>query len=100
VAWALNYYAAVIAVTDEPARAIAVYHDALRLAREVRQPDDEAIALQGLGELYLRTGKLQDGADYLRKALEIYQRLGMPAAEQVATRLAEIDPRAVSRIRS
>jgi len=67
-----------------------VYHDALRLAREVRQPDDEAIALQGLGEARLRQGNTADGAARLRQALEIYRRLGMPAADQVTARLAEI----------
>src|SRR5689334_3518947 len=89
-AWALNFYAAVIADTGDQDRAIAVYHDALRLAREVRQPDDEAIALQGLGEARLRQGKTEDGAARLRQALEIYRRLGMPAADQVTARLAEI----------
>ena len=76
MAWALNYYAAVIADAGDQARAVAVYHDALRLAREVSQPDDEAIALQGLGEAYVREGKLEDGTAYLHKAREIYQRLG------------------------
>jgi DNA-binding SARP family transcriptional activator len=89
-AWALNYYAAVIADAGDPGRAIAVYSDALRLAREVRQPDDEAIALQGLGEAHARMGKSEDGAAYLREALGIFRRLGMPAAEQVTKRLAEI----------
>jgi hypothetical protein len=70
--------------------AIAVYHDALRLAREVRQPDDEAIALQGLGEAHLRQDKPEDGTARLREALEIYRRLGMPAADQVIARLAGI----------
>jgi tetratricopeptide (TPR) repeat protein len=89
-AWALNHYAAAIADTGDLTRAIALYHDALHLAREVHQPDDEAIALQGLGETRLLEGKLQDGASYLRQALEIYQRLGVPAAEQVLARLAGI----------
>jgi hypothetical protein len=52
----LNYYAAVIADTGDQGRAIGVYRDAPRLAREVRQPDDEAVALQGLGEARLRQG--------------------------------------------
>jgi tetratricopeptide (TPR) repeat protein len=89
-AWALNYYAAVIAETGDPARAITLYLESLQLAREVHQPDDEAAALQGLGEVHLRERKLRDGAAYLRQALEIYQRLGVPAAEQVTARLAEI----------
>ena len=90
LAWALNYYAAVLAGTGGQDRAIAVYHDALRLAREVRQPDDEAIALRGLGEARLREGNLEAGAACLRQALEIFRRLGMPAAGQVTARLAEI----------
>jgi hypothetical protein len=70
--------------------AIAVYQDSLRLAREARQPDDEAVALQGLGEAHARMGKSEDGAAYLREAREIFRRLGMPAAEHVTKRLAEI----------
>ena len=89
-AWALNYYAAVIADTGDGGRAIAVYQDALRLAREVGHPDDEAIALQGLGEAHARMGKSEDGAAYLREALGIFRRLGMPTADQVTKRLAEI----------
>ena len=89
-AWALNYYAAVIADTGDAGRAIAVYQDALRLAREVGHPDDEAIALQGLDEAHVHTGKSEDGADYLREALGVFRRLGMPAAEHVIRRLAEI----------
>jgi tetratricopeptide (TPR) repeat protein len=88
--WALNFYAAVIADTGDQDGAIAVYQDALRLTREVHQPDDEAIALQGLGEAHLRQGKAEDGAAHLRQALEIYRCLGMPAADQVTARLAEI----------
>ncbi len=51
---------------------------------------DEAIALQGLGEAHLGDGRLEDGAARLHEALEIYRRLGMPAAGQVTARLAEI----------
>jgi hypothetical protein len=64
--------------------------DALRLAREAGQPNDEASALRGLGEVHLRAGQFPGGVAYLRKALEIYRRLGMPAADQVTARLAEI----------
>jgi tetratricopeptide (TPR) repeat protein len=71
-------------------RAIARYHDALHLARETQEPAEEASALEGLGETLLSEGKLHDGAAYLHQALEIYQRLGMPAARQVTARIAEI----------
>jgi DNA-binding SARP family transcriptional activator len=90
-AWALNHYGALMTAADEPGRAIPLYRDALRLARQVCQPDDEAAALHGLGQSYLRTGKPTEGADCLRQAQGIYQRLGMPAAEQITLCLAEIE---------
>jgi DNA-binding SARP family transcriptional activator/tetratricopeptide (TPR) repeat protein len=89
-AWALNHYAAAISDAGDLTRATALYCDALHLARQVQQPDDEAAALEGLGENCLRNGKLHDGTMYLHQALEIYQRLGMPTAEQVMARLTEI----------
>lgn len=91
-AYALNRYAMAITIGGEPDRAIAVYQDAMRLAREVHQSDDEAMALHGLGENYLRTGRTRDGIACLRQALEIYRRLGMPEAAQVTARLAGLQP--------
>jgi hypothetical protein len=35
---------------------MSLYHDALDLTRETRQPDDEAYALEGIGLCHLRTG--------------------------------------------
>ena len=58
--------------------------------RQVHLRYIEAIALQGLGEAHARMGKSEDGAAYLREALGIFRRLGMPAAEHVTKRLAEI----------
>ena len=88
LAWAMNYYAAAIADSGDQDRAAAAYLDALRLARETSQPDDEASALRGLGEVRLRAGEVGEGTAYLREALEIYRRLGMAAAEEVTTLLA------------
>jgi hypothetical protein len=79
-----------IADTGDPDGVIAVYRDALRLAREVQRPDDEAIALRSLGEITLSEGNVEDGAARPREALEIFRRLGTPAAYQVTARLAEI----------
>jgi DNA-binding SARP family transcriptional activator/tetratricopeptide (TPR) repeat protein len=87
---ALNQYAAVIRSAGDLGRAISLYREALELGREIQQPDEEAIALEGIGEIYLRQRQLADGAAHLRRAREIYQRLGMPAAGQITIRLAEI----------
>jgi DNA-binding SARP family transcriptional activator/uncharacterized protein HemY len=89
---ALNQYAAVIRSAGDLGHAISLYQEALKLAREVQQPDEEAIALEGIGETYLRERELRDGVAYLRQAREIYQRLGMPAAGQITARLAGIGP--------
>ena len=40
-------------------------------------------ALEGIGRCYLRDGHPDEAARYLRQALDIYQRIGSPAAERV-----------------
>lgn len=88
--WALNYYAAVmIAIGD--ARAQALYQDALRLARDASHRDDEARALEGIGECQLRVGDTENGVAHLTQALEIFQNLAMtPDADRIRTRLATV----------
>ena len=89
-AWALNHYAAVVAMDDLP-RALTLYRQALAMNRELNKPDDEAVSLEGIGECHLSTGKTDTGISRLRQALGIYQRLGMaPDTARVQARLAEI----------
>ncbi|HYY18390.1 MAG TPA: hypothetical protein VE864_06070, partial [Streptosporangiaceae bacterium] len=71
-------------------RALSLYHEALDLAREAGQPDEEAPALEGIGEILLGRQEIRDGAAYLGQARDIYQRLGMPAAGPITARLTEI----------
>ncbi|HEY2520882.1 MAG TPA: BTAD domain-containing putative transcriptional regulator [Streptosporangiaceae bacterium] len=89
---ALNQYAAVVRVAGDLGRALSLYHEALDLAREAGQPDEEAPALEGIGEILLDRQELRDGAAYLGQARDIYQRLGMPAAGQITARLLENGP--------
>jgi len=97
-AWALNHYAALFLATDEPRRALELYRDALRLSREVTQPDDEGLALEGIGMCLLRPeigreANARDAAAHLNQASEIFHRLGMrPEIERVDAVLGEIDP--------
>ena len=59
--------------------------------RELNKPDDEAIALEGIGECHISGGEPEPAITHLRQALEIYQRLGMTrGAERVRTRLADL----------
>lgn len=90
-AWALNPYAAAFAAGGDLPRAVTLYRQALIMNRELRKPDDEAISLEGLSECHLSAGEIQAGLGHLRRALEIYQRLGMASdTKRVRIRLAEI----------
>ena len=90
-AWALNQYAAVVAATGDHTNAQALYRDALHLAHETQQPDEQAPALEGIGECHLHAGDTDSGVQHLTQALEIFQRLAMrPDTERVQARLADI----------
>jgi len=55
----------------------------------VRQPDDEAHALEGLGECRLHAGDTAGAMTGFRQARDIYERLGMAAdLDRVNGRLA------------
>ncbi|OIJ91786.1 hypothetical protein BIV25_28950 [Streptomyces sp. MUSC 14] len=88
-AWAMNLYARIFVAAGDMAQALAVYRDALRLTREVQHRDDEAIALEGIGECLVCTAdSTRHGAAYLNQALDAYRRLGMrPDIERVQARL-------------
>jgi DNA-binding SARP family transcriptional activator/tetratricopeptide (TPR) repeat protein len=88
---ALNCYAATLAAAGDHQQAVDRYHDALRLAREVHQPEDEAVAIEGIAEHHFTLGDALAGRAFLRQAQQLYERLGMaPDTERVRTRLAEI----------
>jgi tetratricopeptide (TPR) repeat protein len=95
-AWALNHYAALISESGYPARAEALHLEALGLARETGQADDEAHALEGIGECELSHGQTEPGVAHLRQALGIFLRMAMrPDADRVRARLtAVVRPRA------
>ncbi len=87
-AWALNHYADSVANAGDLPRAIELYEQALTLSREQDKPDDQAVALEGLGTGQLANGDIDAANSHLRQALEIYQRLGMtPSARRVQGRL-------------
>jgi Flp pilus assembly protein TadD len=80
----------VFAASGDNDWALAVYGDALELTREVGQPDDEAIAHEGVGVIQLREGDFEAAAEHLRHALDIYTRLAMTAdADRVRGLLAD-----------
>ena len=52
-------------------------------------PLEEARALEGLGRACLPDGNTDQALTYLRQALDIYQRIGAPAAQRVQAQLRE-----------
>jgi tetratricopeptide (TPR) repeat protein len=91
--WALNHYAAEVAATGDHGRALALYGDALVLARETHQPDEEARALEGLGGCHLNNGDTETGAVHLKQSLDAFQRMALaPDADRVQQRLARLAP--------
>ena len=94
-AWALIHYAAVVADGGDHVQALTLYRDALFLARETHQPDDEARALEGLGECHLNSGDTEAGVVHLKQALDGFQRIALtPDAARVERRLARLAPAA------
>jgi tetratricopeptide (TPR) repeat protein len=92
-AWALNHYADEVAAARDHVQALTLYRDALLLARETHQPDDEARALEGLGECHLSGGDTEAGIVHLKQALDTFQRIALtPDAHRVQRRLARFAP--------
>jgi tetratricopeptide (TPR) repeat protein/transcriptional regulator with XRE-family HTH domain len=70
------------------ARAVATHDEALALARRTREPYEEARALRGLG---LALEDRFEASGRLREALKVFQRLGVPQADDVRAELAALD---------
>lgn len=68
-------------------QARACHQEALDLAREDGIRWDEAHALAGLGRCALAAGRIAEAEGQLRRALEIFQRIGTAEAADVAAEL-------------
>ncbi len=66
------------------------YEQALALAREVGLQLEQARALAGMGRCLISRGRDQDGVEYLRDALTLYQSLGLPESEFLNSTLRNI----------
>jgi tetratricopeptide (TPR) repeat protein len=92
-AWALNHYAAAIISSGDYDRGVRLHHEALHLARQMRQPIEQARALAGIGEAHLRIGDTKAGIARLEHAVEIFRHLSMhAAANPVQDRLTTLTP--------
>jgi tetratricopeptide (TPR) repeat protein len=68
------------------------YQTALRLAREIGDPYEEAKILEGIAETTLGTRRPEAARIVLRQALDIFERLGVPEAESARIRIEAMDP--------
>ncbi len=67
-----------------PEEAQESYQEALAIAREVRYPQGEIVALVNLGNTLLRLGRLEDARVQLRQALTLARELGNQEVEAAA----------------
>lgn len=68
--------------------ALPYFKQALDIAERMSLLPGKARACEGIGKCHLAAGNPGEGAASLRQALEIYQRMGSPAAARIATLLA------------
>lgn len=86
----LNYIGALLLDKGDTAAADH-FGAALGLAREIRNPLEEARALEGIASCRLREDDDSQASGRLREALEIYQRIGAPEAGQVRRLLVSLN---------
>ena len=67
------------------------FRQALHQARAIGAQYHEARALEGLGQTRVAQADFSSGIAYLRQALTLYKRLGVPESTAVAGALAELD---------
>ena len=72
------------------------FAQALSIARDIKAPVLEALALEGIGRSHIREGDPGQGAAHLRQALAIYRRIGAPEAQRVETTLLAVSEDALS----
>ncbi len=75
----------------DPGAAHGAYLRALGFSDRAGSHHEKAGSLRQLGEVAAHTGDSSAAAEYWRAALELYRKLGSPAAEELAGRLAALD---------
>jgi tetratricopeptide (TPR) repeat protein len=89
----LNRLGVILCESSDSDEALRRHRLALRLARDIRTPLEEARALDGIGRCLLCADNILAGAAHLRQALAIYERLRVPEADRVKATLIGVDGR-------
>jgi hypothetical protein len=78
--------------SGRPGEEFEHYHAALRLARQIGDPYEEAKILEGIAEATFIKQGVRRCRIVFRQALDIFERLGGPEAESARIRMETIDP--------
>ncbi len=84
---ALNNMGEVALASGKRGEALAHYGRARSIAATISAPREEARAMEGIGQCHVQEGQAEQGAELLRGALAIYQRIGSPQAQRVEEEL-------------
>ena len=80
-----------VALKTNPAEAAPHLEKAISLFREIKAPDELAVAYSGMGRLHKLQGNIPEARRYLTQALEIFERLGtLIEPDKVRKELAEL----------
>jgi tetratricopeptide (TPR) repeat protein len=90
---ALSNIGELLFALDRPAEALDRYQEALALAKQAQNPDAEANALHGAGRCCMRLNNSEEGATLLRRAQEIYHRIGVAEAASAISEFLNECPR-------
>ena len=75
--------------TEGPASALAAFRENVSTAVEIQQPEERALALEGMGRCEIRLGRRESGLEHLRQAVDLYKQMGMSEYGPAAAYLAE-----------
>ncbi|HUC25015.1 MAG TPA: tetratricopeptide repeat protein [Streptosporangiaceae bacterium] len=88
----LNNLGELACATSQVDKALACFEHALAIATSANEHIEQARALVGIGRLYTQAGRHESAETSLSRALEMYTRIGVPAAREVAAMLRSLDP--------
>jgi len=77
------------AATGAAARAIPLYESAVEIAASHHLRDEEAAGHDSLGDAYAQVGDDEKARTHWQLALEIFDELGVPEADEIAAKLAD-----------
>jgi tetratricopeptide (TPR) repeat protein len=86
----LNHLGTLRRIVERPDQARALHCQALTIAQTIHLPVEEARAQEGIGRATLELGQGGEALVHLRRALVLYNQLGLPEATRLSTDLAAL----------